>query len=171
MPRTRKLPSADYFRQFVKYDPLTGEFIWIAASARKGKTGCKTGFKDGKDGYILVRIEDVSYRAHRLAWLLEKGEDPGHFEVDHINGDKADNRIENLRLSTRGQNRANSVHNKSSKSGLKGVYWCKKQKKWRAQITINKKVMKLGAFANPFEAHMAYREAAVKCHGEFANFG
>ena len=170
MPRTRKLPSADYFRQFVKYDPTTGDFIWLGDNSTRRKQGEAIKTKN-KSGYILVRLAPLNYMAHRLAWLLEKGEDPGHFEVDHINGDKADNRIENLRLSTRGQNRANSAHNKSSKSGLKGVYWCKKQKKWRAQITVNKKVMKLGAFADPFEAHMAYREAAVKYHGEFANFG
>jgi len=166
----RKLPSADYLRQFVKYDAPTGDFTWIGDSTPRRKYGATIKTKN-YGGYITIQIEKTNYPAHRIAWLLEKGKDPGAFEVDHINGDKTDNRIENLRLSTRGQNRANSVHNKSSKSGLKGVYWCKKQKKWRAQITVNKKVMKLGAFADPFEAHMAYREAAIKYHGEFANFG
>lgn len=170
MPRTRKLPSADYFRQFVQYDKETGEFTWIGRSTGKRKAGSTVKSKDAA-GYIAINIDGKGYRAHRIAWLLEKGQDPGRFEVDHINRDKIDNRIENLRLSTRGQNRANSAHNKSSKSGLKGVYWCKKQKKWRAQITANKKVIKLGAFADPFEAHLAYREAAAKYHGEFANFG
>lgn len=166
----RKLPSAEFLLQFVSYNPESGQFTWIGEDAPRRRKNSLMQTRDTA-GYIILRIEGKNHKAHRVAWHLEKGEDPGKFEVDHINGNKIDNRIVNLRLSTRGQNRANSTHNKGSKSGIKGVYWCKNQKKWRAQITTNKKVIKLGSFTDPFEAHMAYREAAVKYHGEFANFG
>jgi hypothetical protein len=89
--------------------------------------------------------------------------------IDHINGNRSDNRFSNLREATHAQNRANSKH--TNKIGLKGVgliKWIPEGKRrWRAQITHNKKVIHLGCFHTKEEAHLAYCDAAKKLHGEF----
>ena len=91
--------------------------------------------------------------------------------VDHINGDRADNRFCNLRATDPSGNAHNAKLRKDSKSGLKGVTWCNTNKKWMAQIRIAARTKFLGHFDNKHDAHEAYRSAAVELHKEFANFG
>ena len=90
-------------------------------------------------------------------------------EIDHINGDKGDNRIANLRLCTINQNRQNKPKYKNNKSGFKGVCFesGEREKPWRARIVVNKKAISLGNFHTKLEAHHAYQEAAKKYFGEF----
>ncbi len=89
-------------------------------------------------------------------------------EIDHINGNKADNRKENLRECTRSQNCINQAIRKDNKSGVKGVYWAKDRQKWRACIGVNWKTINLGTFKNKEDALVAYNDAAIKYFGEFA---
>jgi len=159
----------DGLEKVLRYEPDTGRFFWLVDRPRKTKAGDEAGSL--VNGYIKIGYKYKRYQAHRIAWFLHTGQDPHPMEVDHVNNDKTDNRFSNLRLATRAENLRNRLKKENLTSKYKGVYWCKKQKKWRAQITTNKKVIKLGSFADEFEAHMAYREAAVKYHGEFANFG
>lgn len=92
--------------------------------------------------------------------------------VDHINGNKLDNRKENLRFCTISQNGMNRSHERKNKIGLKGVSWDKANKKWLVVIGYGAGIQKhIGRFSNPEDAHKAYCEAALKYHGEFANFG
>jgi len=91
-------------------------------------------------------------------------------EIDHINGDKLDNRRENLRSATRSQNKMNSGKPKNNTSGYKGVCWYKRGNKWRAQIGINGKLKHLGYFEDKEEAAKAYKKAAEKYHGEFVRY-
>nr|WP_269140600.1 HNH endonuclease [Proteus terrae] len=88
--------------------------------------------------------------------------------IDHIDGDKLNNRIENLRICTHNQNQHNQGIRASNKSGYKGVSWMKSVKKWQAQICCNSKVTHLGLYTNKIEAAKAYDEAAKKLHGDFA---
>lgn len=92
-------------------------------------------------------------------------------QVDHINGDKQDNRRKNLRLATISQNHQNSKLRKDNTSGYKGICWIESMGKWRARIGVNKKYIVLGFYDTPELAYEAYCKAAKELHGEFANFG
>jgi hypothetical protein len=105
--------------------------------------------------------------AHRLAWLWVHGRWPG-CEIDHINSDGLDNRIQNLREATHAQNQRNQSKRSDNTSGLKGVSWHKRGKKWKAQICHMGKWHALGLYDCSEEAHKAYVAAAHRFHGEFA---
>lgn len=93
---------------------------------------------------------------------------PQELEVDHINGDKLDNRKANLRLVTRQQNSFNTGPRKGSKSQFKGVGWFSRDRKWRARIMLNGKEIHLGLFEREIDAAEAYNSAALEFFGEFA---
>ena len=93
---------------------------------------------------------------------------PGFKQVDHINGDRLDNRVENLRGCNNEENNRNKGPNKKNKSGYKGVHFNKSTGKWIAQITVNYKCKHLGSFNTAEEATLAYNKAAREFHGEFA---
>lgn len=93
---------------------------------------------------------------------------PKTLEVDHINGNKLDNRRENLRLCTRAQNRRNNNMQMNNVSGFKGVSWAKRDQKWRAKIRVDGRTIHIGNFEDPKEAARAYDAKARELHGEFA---
>lgn len=106
---------------------------------------------------------------HRIAWYMATGIDPIDFELDHANGDKTDNRISNLRRATRADNNRNQPKQKNNTSGYKGVSWNKTYSKWVAYIGVDWKRQHLGYFDTLEDAHTAYKEAANRLHGSFAN--
>ena len=118
-------------------------------------------------GYLQIRIDGHRYLLHRLAWLYVTGEWP-EAEMDHQNGDRADNRFCNLRPATNSENGRNRGGAKRNTSGFKGVSWDARLRKWKAKIVVNGHQIYLGLFDNPIHAWIAYREAALKYHGEFA---
>lgn len=89
---------------------------------------------------------------------------------DHINMNKLDNRRQNLRIANRSQNKANSTKYSNNKSGYKGVSWSGSNKKWHAQIRHDNKLISIGFFDDPYEAHLAYCQLATELHGQFARF-
>lgn len=93
---------------------------------------------------------------------------PSTMQVDHINGDGLDNRGANLRLATHAENGLNKGCLKNNKIGIKGVSWCRRSEKWKAQIQLNGRSKTLGRFDTTEEAAAAYREAAQQLHGPFA---
>ena len=114
--------------------------------------------------YIIVRVDMHLIKGHRLAWFMTHGSWPEN-EVDHVNGDKTDNRIENLRKATRSENMRNCGMKRNNTSGFKG---CRlREKGWQARITLQGKQHHLGFFKTAAEASAAYEEAAKKLHGEF----
>ena len=121
------------------------------------------------NGYFYVRFFKKAAYVHRLVFLYHFGYLPKF--VDHINGNKQDNRIENLREATRSQNMINVGKSTLNKSGYKGVSFNKKMNKWTAQIKQNNKHFYLGHFDSPEKAHETYRKKATELYGEFANFG
>jgi len=104
--------------------------------------------------------------AHMLAWLIVYGEWPNG-QIDHINGDRLDNRIKNLRVVTQQQNAFNRVLYKNNSSGVKGVSWSIAQQAWHAQIRVTGKRIHLGFFKSKNDAANAYAAASAKFHGEF----
>ena len=146
------------------YDPETGVFRWkqTRGPARKGDIA------GSKNVYGYIDLTRRKWLAHRLAWLYMYGECPPE-QIDHINGVRDDNRIANLRLATNAQNSRNRLRRKS-KSGIKGVSWIPKCRKWKAGICFNGRPIHIGHFATAEEAEQAYRDAAYKLHGEFASF-
>ena len=163
--------TVDLLNHLFEYDKETGNLIWKIKPSSRGHS-VKVGDIAGtlkSHGYLCVGINYNSYRAHRLIFLMHKGYLPK--TIDHINGDKLDNRIENLRAATVGQNQHNRKTNANNTSGYKGVGWSKAQKKWVARITLERKNIHLGYFANVEEAAEVVRKAREELHGSFANHG
>jgi hypothetical protein len=116
-----------------------------------------------RNGYIIIRIDNVLYLAHRLAWLYMTGSWPPA-QIDHINRSRADNRWENLRAVSNTENAWNRTA-PSNKSGFTGVR--RENNKWLAEIKVNYKPIRLGLFETPEAAHTAYLEAKRKLHQKF----
>lgn len=157
--------TRERLRHFLIYDPETGVFTRRISSgtARSGDVaGCTR-----PDGYIYISVEGRQYLAHRLAWLDQHGYlPPDH--TDHIDGDRRNNRIANLRPATCAENLRNSRTPVNNTSGAKGVYWSKKRRKWVAQIAYGRSVINLGGFTRKESAIAARRAAEAEFHGEFA---
>lgn len=114
-------------------------------------------------GYNFGTLNGINgIKAHRLIWKLHHGVDPSHLEIDHINGIRTDNRIENLRLVTRKGNSANLGIYARSKTNVHGVRWNKATNNWRATITKDKHTYHIGLFDDFFEAVCARKSAEIK---------
>jgi len=143
-----------------------GHFYWKIKKSKKINIGKIAGCLNYR-GYREIRLNGKLYREHRLIWFYHNGVLPIN-GIDHINAIKDDNRIENLREATQSQNNANNCKMQGSSSKYKGVSFFKRDKKWSAQIVLNKKQKHLGYFDEEYIAAQAYNEAALKSFGEFA---
>ena len=144
-------------KELLHYNPSTGIFTWIKKSKKSTSIGSIAGTKHNQ-GYWMICIARKRYLAHRLAWLYEFGVMPDKF-IDHINRDKLDNRISNLRIVTRSENQQNHKKFKTNTSGASGVYWSKKTKRWNARIWVKGKAISLGYFRALEEAKAARGKA------------
>lgn len=159
--------TKERLRELLEYYPKTGLFFWRKNRGGGARIGSRAG-RERSDGYVIIRIEQKYFVAHRLAFLWMTGSIPQM--VDHKNGVPSDNRWTNLRSATPRQNTANRRINSNSKTGLKGVQRLPRGG-FRAVITLSTGRRKvIGHFATPDAAHAAYREAAVRVFGEFARF-
>ena len=150
------------------YNEETGDLIWKLPSYLKQRKGEAVGFINEK-GYKEVCLNHRRYRIHRLVYFMHYGDVPDI--LDHINNDRTDNRIENLRPADSSQNSYNRKLVGSNKSGIKGVYWSKHNNKWRGQIKVRGKKLHIGYFDTLEEAAVIMKPAREKLHGEFANHG
>jgi hypothetical protein len=158
--------TAERLRKLLDYDPKTGKFSWKARTSARVSIGRLAG-NVSVNGYIEIGIDGTSYTAHRLAWLYVTGEWPPK-EIDHINGQPTDNRFTNLRAATVSENQMNKKMPINNTSGVKGVTWHERGKKWMASIGVNKRSIYLGLFTHLEDAAAAYERAAEKYFGEFA---
>ena len=120
------------------------------------------------DGYVMFNTGGRTYRAHRVIWEMHNGPIPDGFEIDHINGDRADNRLCNLRVATRSQNSCNIGIRINNTSGHTGVSWSKRAGKWEAWIKANGRRVGLGHYKDIAEAVAARQRASAEHYGQFA---
>lgn len=162
----KKLTKAELER-FVVYE--SGRFYWKPRNdpAFNGRfAGEPVICQCREDGYLGGLVGGVRLLMHQAVWLMETGEWPEK-QIDHIDGNRRNNRFENLRLASNAQNSRNSRARKGS-SAYKGVYWRKDKSLWRVQLMIDGVRKEIGHFKSETEAALAYNAAAIEHFGEFA---
>jgi|SRR5580692_11264609 hypothetical protein len=147
-------------RELLDYDPETGVFKWRISYGYK-RSGAIAGCFNFQ-GYWRISVDGQRYQAHRLVWLYVHGKFPDK-ELDHVSGQRSDNRLINLREATRAENCRNRKIGIDNKSGFKGVSWHKKTKKWAAHAQKRY----LGVYPTKEEASAAYEAASTRLFGEF----
>ncbi len=154
--------------EILEYDVNSGNFYYLKSTARCIKIGEIAG-SIKKDGYIRIVIKKKEYSAHRLVFLFLNGEYPIE-NVDHINHDRADNRLNNLRLATYGDNNRNSGMRSTNTSGVNGVSWNVSAKRWVSYINGDNKTIHLGSFTSFCDAVDARKNAEI-LYGYHDNHG
>jgi hypothetical protein len=174
----KALPPREYILEALDYDPLTGLFTWrerpphhFASEQYQKRFNKKYAGKHAGNissrKYLRVRLQEIEYNLHRLAWIIVHGE-PLPPEIDHRDRDRLNNKIANLRAATRDQNRVNVGPLKNNVLGVKGVVF--RRGKFKARIMINGLRYDLGQFDTLEMAGKAYQDAAIALHGEFARW-
>lgn len=180
MPVFKKpLPDKEFLKQCLSYNKVTGKLTWKSrpdwhfkdervAMLRNAKyAGKEAGILNKTSGYVYVSLDNITYKAHRLIYVLVYGREPED-EVDHVNGVKTDNRLVNLRLATKSENQRNARIRKDNTTLFKNVSFHKRQQKYNARCTIGGKRVHIGSFDTPEMAYEAYRDYARAHYGEFA---
>lgn len=144
-----------------------GKLFWIKKVSKKIIAGQRAGAVR-PDGYRSICHNGKTYQEHHLVWCIVYGSMPSML-IDHVNGVRDDNRIENIRLADRMQNAANADKWNTNTSGYKGVSFNKRSQKWVAYISVNKRVKHLGSFDTVEAAKTAHQSATKMYCGEFAN--
>lgn len=160
-------PSPEKLREAINYNPKSGLFFW-AASRWKGKVGQPALNTKHAKGYLHGQVLGSQVLAHRAAWAIFYKEDPPE-QIDHINGDRADNRIENLRAAN-AQVNARNRKRPAGKIGKVGVFWDVRERKWRAGIKVDGRAINLGRY-DDFSKAVAARLDAERSFGFHANNG
>jgi hypothetical protein len=138
-------------KEYLTYDPITGEFARLKPSRGRQSVG-----NVHSTGYVYIRVAGARYMAHRLAFIYMTGDAPPL--IDHINGDRADNRWSNLRRADPRVNSENRRKPQGNNNPYIGVYWYARKKKWAAAICVNKVRKHLGYFHSAEDAHSVYLE-------------
>lgn len=166
----------DLLLTFLRYDPGTGQLVWLP------RTGCSKKIRAWntrfagqfagtitKYGYVRVRMpgKEHKHMAHRIICAFLTGSWPPQ-EIDHRDGNRSNNQIDNLRQATRSENSRNQGIRIDNTSGMKGVSFYSSTCKWLATITYNGKQHNLGYYNTPEEAAVAYKRASLSHHGDFS---
>jgi len=154
-------------QNLLHYDPEKGALTWRVFRGSRAKAGDLAG--TAANGYLRVRVGDSLYYVHRLAWFIYYGKWPEN-QIDHINGNRIDNRIENLREANHSINGKNTEIHRNNTTGHSGVTWNKKRRKYVAQIKVNYKVIYLGYYTD-IDGAVAARKQAEIDYGFHKNHG
>lgn len=163
MTTDRDALTAERVREILRYDSATGHFIWAVSTGARAKVGASAGHD--VQGYLSIRIGGHSYYCHRLAWLYTHGKWPKN-QIDHINGNRSDNRLVNLRDVSGAVNQENQriARSNNRSSWFLGVSWYRQSGKWVANIKTCGKMRHLGYFKTAEEASAAYIDAKRLLH-------
>lgn len=180
----KTLLTSEDLNRLLRHEPDTGKLFWrerpVGLFEDKGhtaETACrlwnakhagKEAFTAVQHGYPQGRILGGTYKAHRVIWCMVYGEWPGH--IDHIDGVRSNNLLANLREVTLAENCKNRRPNRNTRSGLAGVCWRERSKRWVASIAIDGRRREIAAFKDASEAHAAYLKAA-RAAGYHPNHG
>jgi hypothetical protein len=160
MPSPRLIAAEDieHAKTLLRYEPSTGVFYWTVTRGRSAKAGDVAGVASDT-GHLQIKVSQRVFKAHRLAWAFQFGTHPDG-EIDHINGNRRDNRIANLRVVDRLGNASNiTTANTKNRTGFLGVRVDSRRNKFQAAIQRQGKFKHLGMFDTPEEAHAAYLAA------------
>lgn len=182
---SKALPSPSVLRQLLRYEPETGRLFWRERGPQWFQSGVQTkehncaawnkrnagreAFTAVSHGYRIGAVFHRNLRAHRVIWAMTTGVWPSS-EIDHINHNRQDNRISNLREVSGGQNSKNMSLMNTNTSGACGVAWHRQARKWRAYIGKDDSQIHLGLFATKVEAIVA-RNIAARHLGFHENHG
>jgi hypothetical protein len=173
----KHLPSSNELRQLLRYEPGTGKVYWLRRTGQGQPIAAFNAKYAGREaftslranGYLAGGIGSSKFLAHRIVWALHYGVWP-QGEIDHINGNRADNRITNLRDVPHRANSQNMKRFANNSSGVTGVVWSKQRGSWIARIKVDYKLRHLGVFNDYNDAVNARREAEAR-FGFHANHG
>lgn len=160
--------TQERLKELLLYNKHTGKFTWASKPNRRISIGSEAGNVSGYR-YRVIRIDGKTNLAHRLAWLYETGSFPDH-DIDHINHDRSDNRICNLRAATRAENCRNRGYSPRNTSGHIGVAYDKARDKWTSRLFFNGKQVHFGRHETKSNAVCA-RKNAEKEYGFHENHG
>lgn len=157
--------TAEEARETWSYDPLEGILRWKINAGKRARKGTISGhiFNHHASSYLCVVFKGKNYRSHRICWLIHYGVWPSG-QIDHIDHDGLNNKIENLRDVTASENMRNQRLRENNTTGAHGVYWNEKRKRWVAKIGVNGRVIELGRFIK-IEDAIACRKEADRKHG------
>lgn len=162
--------TQEYLRFVLDYSPETGIFTWRKREGNKRwntkYAGKRAGNYNRTLGYKTIRLNNSTNYEHRLVWVYVSGKYP-KMKLDHINGDKTDNRIQNLREVNDIQNSINRKTHSNNTSGHKGIKYDKRRNHWVANIGMCGKMRYLGSFPSKEQAVSAYICAAENIHGDY----
>ena len=153
----RELPSLEELNKIFEYNSETGELTYKIRRGRKA-AGSNVGTVNNY-GY-LVCMKEV-YLVHRIAWYMHTGTDPKEMIVDHIDGNRVNNRIDNLRLATHSENMQNA--------NRRGIHWSDRDQRWCSSVQVGGKRVYVGAYVCPLLARVAYEDKKKELHGEFSS--
>lgn len=156
-PRIKKVVTYEELSSIFTYNNKTGNLIWVNSRGPQARKGTAAGTVDVA-GYLSIQLFNKGYKAHRLVWMINYGEFPDGI-VDHIDGNRLNNKIENLRIVTASENSKNTRVSRANTSGVKGVNLNKRSGGWVAQIGKEGKHMHLGTFSTKEKATEAYENA------------
>jgi hypothetical protein len=160
LAKRKPLPSVGDLKRLLRFDEATGRLFYT-------ETG-REAFRVVSNGYRQGCVLGEKYSAHRIVWKLMTGEEPD--QIDHIDGDRLNNRFENLRNVSASENQRNKKLGRNNKSGISGIHFEKQTRKWDAVIYVNRKRIRLGRFANLSDAISA-RKMAESRYGFHVNHG
>lgn len=174
--------NADLARRLIRYDPATGKFYWKPRSKADFPSGRsadgwnrryankETFARPNAVGYGQASCHGRVYLAHQVAWLIMTGVWP-EGEIDHINGKRCDNRWENLRLVSHRENAKNAKRRKDNSSGVTGVSWAKRERRWRARVYISPGREKVLGYFKCIGVAACARAVAIDEHDYHRNHG
>ncbi len=172
-----RMPKGFFFGELME---ITQQFLLEVFEYRNGNLFWKVDRRGNKlkgkqanrlkksNGYQEITLNKKKFYAHRVIFMMIHGRWPE--QIDHIDGDRSNNLIENLREANNAENNRNTKLRATNTSGFKGVVYNKLNKNYNASITVNYKSIHLGCFDTPEDAHKAYKKAALELHGDFARF-